>query len=227
MSRLLFAKRSRRLRFSLYLNYGFQRTSDVKIAKTDAVTVRLDPELKGRLTQAATKLDLSENNIVRHALHAAMNAIEANDYKIELPLEMALAKTPINKVAPILAFLIISSSRCPLTQTYSNLCQRVRTRTTRLCHCRAFTILGAVRYCSMAAVWPVSTNGTAVVALRPTFISGIFADFVNGSSFISRAKNALFCSLFKFSNGTAAMLSPAGQDSELMPEARRTVASYR
>jgi predicted transcriptional regulator len=64
----------------------------VKIAKTDAVTVRLDRELKGRLAQAATKLDLSENDIVRHALRAAVNAIEANDYKIELPLEMALEK---------------------------------------------------------------------------------------------------------------------------------------
>ena len=67
----------------------------MKIAKTDAVTVRLDPELKGRLAQAATKLDLSENAIVRHALRAAVNAIEANDYQIELPLEMALAKEPI------------------------------------------------------------------------------------------------------------------------------------
>jgi predicted transcriptional regulator len=67
---------------------------NVKIAKTGAVTVRLDPELKGRLAQAATKLDLSENDIVRHALRAAVNAIEANDYKIELPLEMALAKGP-------------------------------------------------------------------------------------------------------------------------------------
>jgi antitoxin component of RelBE/YafQ-DinJ toxin-antitoxin module len=67
----------------------------VKIARTGAVTVRLDPELKGRLAQAAAKLDLSENDIVRHALRAAVNAIEANDYKIELPLEMALANAPI------------------------------------------------------------------------------------------------------------------------------------
>jgi antitoxin component of RelBE/YafQ-DinJ toxin-antitoxin module len=64
----------------------------VKTAKTDAVTVRLDRELKRRLAQAATKLDLSENDIVRHALRAAVNAIEANNYKIELPLEMSLAK---------------------------------------------------------------------------------------------------------------------------------------
>jgi hypothetical protein len=67
----------------------------VKTAKTGAVTVRLDPELKGRLAEAAVKLDLSENDIVRHALRAAVNAIEANDYKIELPLEMGIAKEPI------------------------------------------------------------------------------------------------------------------------------------
>jgi len=42
--------------FSLPRNYGFQRASDVKIAKTGAVTVRLDPELKRRLAQAAAKL---------------------------------------------------------------------------------------------------------------------------------------------------------------------------
>jgi predicted transcriptional regulator len=69
---------------------------DVKIAKTGAVTVRLDPELKGRLAEAAVKLDLSENDIVRHALRAVVNAIEANDYKIALPLEMALAKRQSN-----------------------------------------------------------------------------------------------------------------------------------
>jgi hypothetical protein len=43
--------------FSLPWNYGFQRASDVKIARTGAVTVRLDPELKRRLAQAAAKLD--------------------------------------------------------------------------------------------------------------------------------------------------------------------------
>jgi predicted transcriptional regulator len=82
--------------------YSYERLSvaipvevNVKIAKTGAVTVRLEPQLKGRLAQAATKLDLSENDIVRHALRAAVNAIEANDYKVELPLEMALAKGPI------------------------------------------------------------------------------------------------------------------------------------
>jgi antitoxin component of RelBE/YafQ-DinJ toxin-antitoxin module len=85
------------LNFSLPAeNYLVQSVEvNVKIAKTGAVTVRLDRELKGRLAQAATKLDLSENDIVRHALRAAVNAIEANDYKIELPIEMALPKEPI------------------------------------------------------------------------------------------------------------------------------------
>jgi predicted transcriptional regulator len=86
--KLFFANRELRISIAVEV--------DVKIAKTGAVTVRLDPELKGRLAQTAVKLDLSENDIVRHALRAVVNAIEANDYKIELPLEMALAKRQSN-----------------------------------------------------------------------------------------------------------------------------------
>ncbi len=99
---LLFAKRfaTTSVIFQLFfasreLTVSIPVEVDVKTPKTGAVTVRLDPELKGRLAQAAAKLDLSENDIVRHALRAAVNAIEANEYKIELPLEMALAKEPI------------------------------------------------------------------------------------------------------------------------------------
>ena len=57
--------------------------------------MRLRLETKGRLAEAAAKLDLSEKDIVRHALRAAVHAIDANDYKIELPLEMVLAKAPL------------------------------------------------------------------------------------------------------------------------------------
>jgi hypothetical protein len=45
------------------------------------------------LAHAAAKLDLSENDIVRHALRAAMNAIDANNHKIELPLEDGARKS--------------------------------------------------------------------------------------------------------------------------------------
>jgi len=45
------------------------------------------------LAQATAKVDLSENDIVRHALRAAVNAIEANDYKIGLPLEDGARKS--------------------------------------------------------------------------------------------------------------------------------------
>src|SRR5215475_9510010 len=100
---LLFAKRSATssLFFKLFvparkLPFQIPVEADVKMAKTGAVTVRLDPELKKRLAQASVKLDLSENDIVRHALRAAVNAIEANHYNIELPLEMALEKGQSN-----------------------------------------------------------------------------------------------------------------------------------
>jgi Ribbon-helix-helix protein, copG family len=93
------------------------------------VTVRLDPELKGRLAEAAAKLDLSETDIVRHALRAAVNAIEANDYKKsscrlrwrsqkhQIKSHVRGARqagaeyprgAPINEVGSMLTFLIIS-----------------------------------------------------------------------------------------------------------------------
>src|ERR1044072_9815202 len=62
--------------------------------KVGAVTVRLDQDLKDRLSSAAQKFLLSENDIARHAIRAAVTGIEANGYKIELPLELVLKKAP-------------------------------------------------------------------------------------------------------------------------------------
>jgi hypothetical protein len=77
-------------------NYGFLRTMNVKnCKKRRADRPPSTRKLKGRLAQPGAKLDLSEHGIVCHALRAAVNAIEANDYKIELPLKIALAKAPI------------------------------------------------------------------------------------------------------------------------------------
>jgi len=56
---------------------------------TNAVlSVRLPKELDERLSRAADQLDLSKNDIARHAIRAAILAVEASDYKIELPLRM-------------------------------------------------------------------------------------------------------------------------------------------
>jgi len=63
--------------------------------KSSGVTVRLDPELKARLNKAATNLDLSENDICRHAIRAAVCEIEDNEFRIELPLRMAVEKKPL------------------------------------------------------------------------------------------------------------------------------------
>jgi predicted transcriptional regulator len=62
--------------------------------KPHSITVRLGPDLKERLHESARKLDLSENNIAKHAVRAAVDFIEANDYTIELPFQMA-ANGPI------------------------------------------------------------------------------------------------------------------------------------
>jgi predicted transcriptional regulator len=63
--------------------------------KPHSITVRLGPDLKQRLHQSARKLDLSENNIAKQAVRAAVDFIEANNYRIELPLQMAAANRPI------------------------------------------------------------------------------------------------------------------------------------
>jgi predicted DNA-binding protein len=66
----------------------------MKHPKSQSISVRLEADLKERLVRASRKLDLSENDIARHAIRAAVNGIEANGYKIELPLEMVLKKAP-------------------------------------------------------------------------------------------------------------------------------------
>jgi len=63
--------------------------------KPHSITVRLGPDLKQRLHQSARKLDLSENNIAKQAVRAAVDFIEGNNYRVELPFQMAAANGPI------------------------------------------------------------------------------------------------------------------------------------
>ena len=58
---------------------------------TDPVlSVRLPKELDLRLARAAKTLDLSKNDISRHAIRAAVTAIEAVDYRVQLPLDVVV-----------------------------------------------------------------------------------------------------------------------------------------
>jgi hypothetical protein len=63
--------------------------------KTQAITIRLGPELKQRLQNAARKLDLSENDIARHALRAAVDWLERNDHRVGPPFEIVSRKAPL------------------------------------------------------------------------------------------------------------------------------------
>jgi predicted transcriptional regulator len=71
-----------------------------KLMKPHSITVRLGPDLKQRLHQSARKLDLSANNIAKHAVRAAVDFIEANNYTIELPFQMAAANESIKSRVP-------------------------------------------------------------------------------------------------------------------------------
>jgi hypothetical protein len=63
--------------------------------QTHAITIRLGAELKQRLQSAARKLDLSENDIARHALRAAVGWLEVNDYRVGPPFEIVSRKGPL------------------------------------------------------------------------------------------------------------------------------------
>jgi len=68
--------------------------------KDPVLSVRLPGDLDAKLTKCAEQLDLSKNDIARHAIRAAVAEIEANDFKITLPLAMTVQKTPV-KSAPL------------------------------------------------------------------------------------------------------------------------------
>ena len=73
----------------------FFSQSAVMPTKDPVLSVRLPKEVDDRLSAAADKLDLSKNDIARHAIRAALAAIEANGFKITLPLEMAVKDGPV------------------------------------------------------------------------------------------------------------------------------------
>jgi hypothetical protein len=56
--------------------------------KPHSITVRLGPELKAKLAACAKALELSENDIAKHAVRAAVDYLEANDYRIGPPFKM-------------------------------------------------------------------------------------------------------------------------------------------
>jgi len=59
--------------------------------QTDIVlSVRLPKELDTRLAKAAKKLDLFKNDISRDAVRAAVAAIEAHQYRVQIPMEIAV-----------------------------------------------------------------------------------------------------------------------------------------
>lgn len=58
------------------------------------ISVRLTAELNDRLEATAKALDLSKNDVARHAIRSSVEAIERNGYKIGWPLEMGTELAP-------------------------------------------------------------------------------------------------------------------------------------
>lgn len=86
-------------------------------SKDPILSVRLPDDLESRLNKCAEKLDLSKNDIARHAIRAGIEAIEKNGYKIQLPLEMAVAGTVESRV-PFASTVVLPS---PVNEAASRL----------------------------------------------------------------------------------------------------------
>jgi len=54
------------------------------------LSIRLPRELSVRLDKAAKNLNLSKNDISRHAIRGAVAAIESNKYSVQNPLDIAV-----------------------------------------------------------------------------------------------------------------------------------------
>jgi len=63
---------------------------------TDPVlSVRMPKELDIRLARAAKNLDLSKNDIARHAIRAAVKAIETMEYRVQTPLDLTVTPSKL------------------------------------------------------------------------------------------------------------------------------------
>ncbi len=60
---------------------------DLKIKDT-TLSLRIPKDLDSRLRIVARTLDLSKNDVARHAIRAALDAIESRGFQIEWPLRM-------------------------------------------------------------------------------------------------------------------------------------------
>ena len=68
------------------------------MAKDANISLRVPKELDDQLIECANRLDLSKNDIARHAIRAAVAAIEANGYRIQMPLRMQIADSPTRAI---------------------------------------------------------------------------------------------------------------------------------
>ena len=61
------------------------------------LSLRLTGDMEARLTQCAERLKLPKHSVAQAAIEAAVEAIEANDFKLVLPLEFEPKNVPVEK----------------------------------------------------------------------------------------------------------------------------------
>jgi hypothetical protein len=65
-----------------------------------SLTVRLGCDLKRDLRTCAERLELSENDIAKHAIRGAVTFIKAMDYRLGPPFKVTLNEPPAEESGP-------------------------------------------------------------------------------------------------------------------------------
>jgi len=63
--------------------------------RTAPLSVRLSPELNTRLEECAEKLRMKKHTLAQEAIEAAVDAIEANGYKLVVPIQFEITSVPV------------------------------------------------------------------------------------------------------------------------------------
>lgn len=66
----------------------------MKQKKTVPFSLRLSPELTARLEECAGRLRLKKHSLAQAAIEAAIEAIEANGYRLVVPIEFKVGQVP-------------------------------------------------------------------------------------------------------------------------------------
>ncbi|MEW6304402.1 MAG: hypothetical protein AB1705_13070 [Verrucomicrobiota bacterium] len=73
------------------------QSKKVKKAKLLPLSLRLSPELEGRLVECSHRLRMKKHTLAQEAIAAAVEAIEKNGYRLVVPVEFDVRHVPVTR----------------------------------------------------------------------------------------------------------------------------------